>query len=219
MTAKPPKGRFITLEGGEGAGKSTQTQRIAAALIEAGIECVTTREPGGVPQAEEIRKTLLSGEEDKWDPISEVLLLNAARKQHVEQLIKPALDSGKWVICDRFMDSTMAYQGYVKSVGRDTVETIQRLTLGEFKPDLTLIIDTPTEITLERVRNRKAKKDRIEASYDKIHRVLRGAFLDIAGRESERCIVIDGSGSTAMVTARIFAAINARFRVNLGSPQ
>lgn len=214
--ASSPKGRFITLEGGEGVGKSSQASRIIEALKAAGIDAIATREPGGTKIAEELREMLLYGDEDKWDPISETLLLNAARKHHVDHLIKPALDKGKWVVCDRFLDSTMAYQGYVKGVGRDNVEVIQRITLGDFKPDLTLIIDVQTDATLERVNKRKGKKDRIEANYGKMHRILRGAFLDIAGRDPERCLVIDGGGSLDMVTGRILGAINARFRTKLG---
>ncbi len=208
-------GRFITLEGGEGVGKSTQCKRLALALQSCGINAITTREPGGVPQAEEIRKTLLQGKDDKWHPISEVLLLNAARKQHVENLIKPALDAGNWVICDRFMDSTMAYQGYVKGVGREAVQTIHRMAFDDFEPDLTLIIDLPTETTLERVDKRKGKKDRIEASYHKTHRILRGAFLDIAGNAPDRCLVIDGTGDLNQVTARLINALNARFHLQM----
>jgi len=212
--AKKP-GRFITLEGGEGVGKSTQSKRIISALEAAGIKAIATREPGGVPEAEEIRKILLTGSTDKWDPWSEVLLLNAARKRHVESLIKPALADGTWVICDRFIDSTVAYQGYVKSVGRENVLAVQQLTLGDFKPDLTLIIDLPTEACLERVDRRKGKKDRIESDYHKTHRILRGAFLDIAGQDSERCLVIDGTGNLDMVTGRILGAINLRYHLQL----
>ncbi|TAH36583.1 MAG: dTMP kinase [Alphaproteobacteria bacterium] len=207
-------GRFITLEGGEGVGKSTQARKLAASLEALGLTVIITREPGGVPEAEEIREILLSGKEDKWDPISEALLLNAARRQHVEKLIKPALAKGTWVISDRFMDSTMAYQGYVKSLGRETVQSIQNATLGDFKPDLTLIIDLPSDTTLKRVDKRKGKKDRIEAAYNKIHRILRGAFLDIAGAESDRCIVIDGTGGLDDVSTRILNAVVTRFHLH-----
>ena len=207
--------RFITFEGGEGVGKSTQCKRLCTALQAIGFETALTREPGGVKAAEEIRKMILEGEGDKWSPIAEMLLFNAARKQHVDELIVPAMKSGKWVVCDRFADSTMAYQGYVKGMARETVLAVQKITLGDFRPDLTIMIDLPTEVSLERVNNRRGKKDRIESDYHKTHRILRGAFLDIAGAESDRCIVIDGTGNLDMVTTRIFAAINARFHLSL----
>ncbi len=211
----PARGRFITFEGGEGVGKSSQIERLASALRHAGMDVVQTREPGGTPQGEELRKILLQGDADKWDAVSETLILNAARRAHVENIIKPALAAGKWVLCDRFIDSTMAYQGFVKSVGRDVVEKIQQLVLGDFKPDLTFILDLPTSITLDRVDKRKGKKDRIEMDYHKMHTVLRGAFLDIAGREPDRCLVIDGTGGFDAVTDRLLGAINARFHTNL----
>lgn len=208
-------GRFITLEGGEGAGKSTQIKRLAARLQDCGIEVVLTREPGGTPGAEAIRGLLVSGDTGRWDAVTETLLHYAARREHVEKTVKPALQRGAWVISDRFADSTMAYQGYAGSVGRETVTALHRLVLGEFKPDLTLVLDLPVEIGLSRARSRMqgqaAAEDRYERMGTAFHEALRSAFHDIAAREPGRCRIIDASGDMDAVAAAIWKSVAGQF--------
>jgi dTMP kinase len=146
------RGKFISFEGGEGTGKSTQLTRLAERLAEAGLEVVRTREPGGTEGADAIRELLVTGATDRWDPVSEVLLNYAARRDHVERVIKPALARGEWVVCDRFADSTMAYQGYGYELGTDLIETVHRATLGDFNPDMTIIMDFAPAEGLARAR-------------------------------------------------------------------
>ncbi len=226
-------GRFITLEGGEGAGKSTQLRRLAAALEAQGISCLTTREPGGSPGAEEIRRLLVQGDPDKWGPIPETFLLFAARADHVERTIKPALAMDRYVICDRFTDSTYAYQGVGRDLERETIRRIEAIAIGDFRPDITLLLDIPPEIGLSRTTTRAtplfdpAMKDpdsnearialgrRKEARFERFgkafHERLRQAFLDIAKRSPDRCFVIDASQSEDEVAANIWAAVSKRF--------
>jgi len=203
-------GKFITLEGGEGAGKSTHAKRLVAALAEAGIEAVATREPGGAPGAEEIRKILVEGAAGRWAPLTETLLHFAARAEHVARTIRPALDRGAWVVCDRFVDSTMAYQGYAQGVGRAKVEEVARAVLGGFRPDLTLILDVPAEQGLARSAKRGGGGTRYESMGLEFHAKLREAFLDIAKREPDRCFLIDATRSKDDVAAAIRAAVRAR---------
>ncbi len=209
--AKP--GRFITLEGGEGTGKSTQAGRLVAALEAKGVASILTREPGGSPGAEQIRKLLVEGEPGRWDGLSETLLIFAARADHVARTIKPALASGTWVICDRFTDSTYAYQGVGRGIPRETIRRIEAVTLAEFRPDLTLIFDLPVETGLARAGARKGKENRFEKFDTGFHEKLRIAFRDIANRSAERCSVIDADGSEDEVAAKIWAAVKGRFKV------
>lgn len=197
------RGLFITLEGGEGSGKSTQAKRLCAALEALGHEITITREPGGSPGAEAIRSLLVTGAADRWDGMTEALLLFAARRDHVERTIRPALESGHIVICDRFTDSTMAYQGYGHDLGRKTVEQLSELVLGDFKPDLTLILDLPVEDGLKRAISRGGDEQRYEDMDVAFHHRLRDGFLDIAKREPDRCWVIDSKGSEEEVAARL----------------
>ena len=203
-------GKFITLEGGEGAGKSTHVKRLVAALAEAGIEAVATREPGGAPGAEEIRKILVEGAAGRWGPLTETLLHFAARAEHIARTIRPALDRGAWVVCDRFVDSTMAYQGYAQGVGRAKVEEVARAVLGGFRPDLTLILDVPPDQGLARSAKRGGGGTRYEGMGLEFHAKLREAFLDIAKREPDRCVVIDATRPKDDVTAAIHAAVRER---------
>jgi dTMP kinase len=205
-------GRFITLEGGEGAGKSTHVKRLAAALAGAGIEAVATREPGGAPGAEEIRRILVEGEPGRWAPLTETLLHFAARAEHVARTIRPALDRGAWVVCDRFVDSTMAYQGYAQGVGRAKVEEVARAVLGAFRPDLTLILDVPADQGLARSAKRGGSGTRYESMGLEFHAKLREAFLDIAKREPDRCFVIDATEPKDAVAAAILAAVRERLQ-------
>ena len=209
------KGRFITLEGGEGAGKSTQAARLAAALRAHGIETVTTREPGGSPGAEEIRGLLLKrGEagEERWSPVTETLLHFAARRDHLERTVWPALERGAWVISDRFADSTIAYQGYGLGFDRDVIIRLYANVVGAFRPDLTLVLDLPAEAGLARARARSAA-DRYEAMDLAFHRRLREGFLDIAAHDPRRCAVIDAAADEQAVAAAILAVVVERLPV------
>lgn len=207
-----PRGRFISIEGGEGAGKSTQVGLLVAALDRAGIPVRATREPGGSPGAEAIRRLLLEGEGERWDAISEALLLVAARRDHVARLIAPALAQGVWVVSDRFADSTMAYQGYGKGVAFDDLATLHRLALGDFAPDLTVILDLPVETGLARAAARSAA-DRFERLDRDFHEKLRQGFRQIAAENPTRCILIDASGDPQTVHSAVIAAVEQRLGV------
>lgn len=204
-------GRFITFEGGEGTGKSTQAQRLAAALESKGISCLVTREPGGSPGAEDIRNLLVKGEPGRWDPLPETLLLYAARADHVTRTIKPALAEGRWVISDRFSDSSYAYQGAGRGLDRETVRRIEAIAINDFKPDFTLILDLPPEVGLERTARRASADTRFEQFDLKFHTRLRKAFHEIARRSGDRCVIIDASGSKEDVGKAILDAVIKRF--------
>lgn len=210
-------GRFITLEGGEGAGKSTQVAALAEALRERGHEVVTTREPGGSDGAEEIRRLLVTGPTDRWDPLSEVLLLYAARRDHWQHLIAPALARGAWVISDRFADSTMAYQGYGLGLARELIRRIHRVTLQGVAPDLTLVLDLPVLTGIERSLRRLEQtagiaEDRYEQMDIDFHERMRVGFLEIAAGDPGRCQVIDANCASADVSGAILAAVDARLK-------
>ena len=207
------QGRFVTLEGGEGTGKSTQAKRLAAALGLRGIVCVTTREPGGSPGAEQIRDLLVQGETGRWDPLTETMLMFAARADHVVRTIRPALEQRKWVISDRFTDSTYAYQGAGRGLPRETIRRIEALALGRFRPDLTLVLDLPVDEGLARAHGRGSKENRFEHFDREFHERLRAAFLAIARRAPDRCRVIDASGSEDEVAGAIFSAVRKQFRI------
>jgi dTMP kinase len=202
-------GKFITIEGGEGAGKSTQLGLLAAALGRSGIAVRTTREPGGSPGAEAIRRLLLEGEGERWDAVSEALLLVAARRDHVSRVIVPALAQGLWVVSDRFTDSTLAYQGYGKGVPLDQLRSLQRLALGELKPDVTLILDLPVETGLARAAARSLS-DRFERLDRDFHERLRRGFHEIAADDPTRCVLIDASGDPQTVHGAILAKVEER---------
>jgi len=209
----PPAARFITLEGGEGAGKSTQARRLAAALRGAGLDIIETREPGGSPGAEEIRRLLTAGEPARWSPMAETLLHFAARADHVRRTIRPALAAGRWVCCDRFADSTMAYQGYGHGIDRDFIARLAGAVLGDLRPDLTLIFDLPVEQGLARAAARSGHEDRYEKMDRSFHEALRRGFLDIAGQDPQRCVVIDAGGDEAMTWQQVGAALRDRLGV------
>ncbi|MBK3799057.1 dTMP kinase [Azospirillum brasilense] len=204
------RGRFITLEGGEGAGKTTQIRLLADALISLGKRVVLTREPGGSPGAEEIRGLLVSGETGRWGPVTEALLHTAARRDHLERTVWPALEAGHWVICDRFFDSTMAYQGYGLGLGRDLVAALQATALGDFRPDLTLILDLPVEEGLARAAARRGGEDRYERMDVAFHHRLRSGFLDIAAWEPGRCVIIDAGHPVETIQAAILDTVALR---------
>lgn len=208
------RGRFITLEGGEGAGKSTQVRRLMARLDGYGINAMATREPGGSPKAEKIRAILLAGKARKLGAMAEALLFSAARADHLDHTIRPALQQGRWVICDRFADSTRAYQGALGNIEPDVLSALERVVVGMTRPDLTLILDVPPELGLARAAERRAKlnqsADRFEDEEVDFHRHLRQAFLRIAEDDPERCVIIDASGSAEAVDDRIWAAVTRR---------
>ncbi len=203
-------GRFITLEGGEGAGKSTQARRLADRLTARGHKVAVTREPGGSPGAESIRELLVTGQADRWCPITETLLMYAARRDHIERTIAPALAAGDWVVSDRFADSTRAYQGAGGGAPASLIQTLERHVLGETRPDLTLILDLPVDEGLARAMARSHAETRFEAKGAAFHERLREGFLAIARVEADRCMVIDASASVDQVEAAIWAAVEAR---------
>jgi dTMP kinase len=209
--ASPIPARFITLEGGEGAGKSTQAKMLAAALEARGVACVLTREPGGSPGAEEIRKLIVEGEPRRWDVLTETLLLCAARADHVAHAIRPALAAGRWVICDRFSDSTYAYQGAGRGLEASTIRSIETAAIGSLKPDLTLILDIPVEIGLARAGARGTNEQRFESFDTAFHERLRSAFRALAQAEPERCALIDAGAATDEVTRTVWRAVVLRF--------
>jgi len=211
--ADRPRGRFITLEGGEGTGKSTQAAMLALRLESLGIAVLLTREPGGSPGAEIVRHVLLSGAAKPLGPEAEAMLFAAARQDHVKCAIEPALASGKWVVCDRFADSTRVYQGALGQVDWRIIKALERASIGELRPDLTVVLDLPVETALQRlaVRRGDAAPDRFEAENVEFHRELRDAYLAVAAREPERCVVIDATGSKDEIAKSIWAVVNLRF--------
>ena len=210
-----PHGRFISLEGGEGAGKSTLARALEHDLHAAGIDVVRTREPGGSPGAEAIRALLVDGSTGRWSPMVEALLHYAARCDHLERTIRPALESGQWVISDRFADSTLAYQGYGQGLDPAWIAGLHRLALADFAPDLTLVVDLPAEVGLARTAHRGEAVSRYERMPMEMHRRLRDAFLDIARQEPQRCVVIDGGLFADGVQEAARAAIRERLGVDL----
>jgi dTMP kinase len=204
-------GRFITLEGGEGTGKSTQGRHLAAALADRGINAITTREPGGSPGAEDIRGLLVNGAPGRWDAITETLLVYAARADHIARTIGPALLADKWVICDRFTDSTYAYQGAGRGLARETIRRIDSVVLDDFRPDLTLVLDMDVEAGLARAAGRGPQESRFEQFDRDFHERLRQAFIDIAKRNPDRCVLIDAAQSEDAVAAAIWTAVARRF--------
>jgi dTMP kinase len=209
------RGRFITIEGGEGAGKSTQTRLLLAALEHAGIPARGTREPGGSPNAEAIRRLLLEGDGERWDAVGEALLLMAARRDHVTRLIEPSLAQGIWVVSDRFADSTLAYQGYGKGLALADLAALYRFALGAFAPDLTLILDLPVEIGLARAAARGSAADRFEGLDRAFHERLRHGFRQIAAEDEARCVLLDASADQQAVHRRVLDAVQQRLGLRL----
>ena len=215
MSAKksPPakRGYFITLEGGEGAGKSTQIGLLADKLKASGIQVVVTREPGGNPPAELIRDLLVKGDVDRWTPMTEALLMTAARAEHVSRTVIPALAEGKWVLSDRFADSTVAYQGSARGLGMKKMRKLQKLVLEDFGPDLTFILDLPPEVGLARAVRREADKalaeDRFERMDRRFHEALRRGYFKIIDQEPERCRLINADASIDDIQKQIWATL------------
>ena len=205
-------GRFITLEGGEGAGKSTQIQVVKDYLLTRGNDVVVTREPGGTSEGQEIRNLLVSGDKDKWSPLSETLLIMADRAAHLERVIRPALAEGKYVVCDRFFDSTKAYQGVAGGLGLDVIHNLQQPVLGTTLPDVTFLLDIDPEKGLRRAQERGGEL-RFESKTLAYHRTLRNAFLDFAAQEPDRIFVIDADRDVEAVSADILAVLDERINV------
>ena len=200
------RGRFITLEGGEGVGKSTQTKALAEALGQRGLDVMVTREPGGSDGAEKIRGLLLAGAEDRWEARAEALLFAAARADHVDKTVRPALESGRWVLCDRFIDSSLAYQGGAGGLGIETVRAINVAAVGDALPDRTLVLTVDEAGERARARD-SGQSDRIGGRPKDYHRRVEAAFRIIAAEEPERVRLIDASGSPEEVTQRLLDAI------------
>jgi dTMP kinase len=208
----PGRGRFITFEGGEGSGKSTQIKALAERLNATRLHTVVTREPGGSPGAEIIRHLVLSGMGKLLGADAETLLFAAARDDHVRSVILPALTQGTWVLCDRFSDSTRVYQGRVGNVAPEVLNAMERVTIGDLKPDLTVILDVPVEIGMQRAAARRGSDapDRFEAEDVKFHQQLREAYRQIAAAEPERCVLIDAAADAPAVAEAIWTAVHDR---------
>ena len=208
------RGRFITFEGGEGSGKSTQIRKLAERLDTAKLRAIVTREPGGSPGAEIIRHLVLSGMGKLLGPDAETLLFAAARDDHVRTVILPALNQGVWVLCDRFFDSTRVYQGQLGHVLPGLVNAMQRVTIGDLKPDLTIILDVPVEVGLGRAAARRgnAVADRFEAEDVQFHQNLREAYRQIAAEDPQRCILIDATSDPDTVASKVWTALREHLR-------
>lgn len=205
------RGRFITFEGGEGSGKSTQAKRLAERLKLRGHDVVLTREPGGSPGAEAIRHLLLNGIAKPLGPEAETFMFAAARDDHVNTLIRPSLDRGSWVISDRYIDSTRVYQGSLGNVDQRLIRALERLVVGDAMPDLTFVLDVPPEVGLQRAEGRGTDADRFEAEHIDYHRLLRDAYREIVEREPDRCVLIDGTASADAIAVRIWMLVSERF--------
>ena len=208
------RGKFITFEGGEGTGKSTQAAMLGARLESYGLAVQLTREPGGSPGAEIIRHVLLTGAAKPLGADVEAMLFAAARDDHVQYTILPALRSGKWVVCDRFADSTRVYQGILGQVDQKLINVLERVSVGELAPDLTVILDLPVQVGLERAKLRRgpAQADRFEGEGADFHEKLREAYLAIAAREPDRCVAIDAIASKDVVADAIWQAVQSRLQ-------
>jgi dTMP kinase len=206
------RGRFITLEGGDGVGKSVQAKRLEERLCALGLAVVRTREPGGSPGAEALREAILSGFASGFSAAGQALLFSAARVDHLDQTILPALARGAWVVSDRFADSTRAYQGAAGNLPPEFIASLERLTVGANRPDVTLILDLDPQVGLKRadMRRQTGPADRFESEGLPFHQTLRRAFLDIAAAEPGRCVVIQADGSEHDVAAAIWSAVESR---------
>jgi dTMP kinase len=207
------RGHFITFEGGEGAGKTTQVQLLKNFLENKGVSVVLTREPGGSPAAERLREALLGLPEKlgSWTADTECLIHFAARCQHIADVIEPALSKGHWVICDRFTDSTIAYQGYASGVDQSRIRSLQHWALKDFEPDLTIILDLPVEAGLSRAASRGSASDIYERRTKEFHNAVRKGFLDIAAKNPTRCYLVNADQDASVVAASIRQAIDKRF--------
>lgn len=209
--------RMIVIDGVDGSGKGEQTRRLHQAFLDQGQSCILTREPGGSPAAEDIRNLLVNGEPDKWDSMTELLLMYAARRAHLRDTILPALEQGSWVISDRFADSSRAFQGIAGNLGLDCVEQLHKLTIGDFKPDLVFILDIDEKVALARAQARGTGEDRFEKKGNQYHQKVRSAFRSIATSDPVQYQLIDASGNIQQVNQKIISIMNQRFDLKLES--
>ena len=211
------KGIFITLEGGEGTGKSTQIKLLQQALADSSVNVITTREPGGTDQAERIRNLLVQSDGGSFDPLTEALLLFAARREHLVNKIWPALEKGQWVISDRFADSTRAFQGYGMGLDMQLIENLYQSVAGDFQPDLTFIFDIDPEVGLKRSMKRLADNALTEDRYERMglpfHQRLRNGFLELAQKYSQRCVVIDAAQDVQAIHQQVMKVVEQRFKI------
>ena len=199
---------FITFEGGDGSGKSTQVNLLKDNLDNLNFETIKTREPGGTPSAEILRDLLTTGEVEKWTPMSEALLMWASRYEHLIQVIEPALNSGKNVICDRFYDSTYAYQGVAHNLGIDKMEKLKKIIIGDIEPDITFVLDIDPKVGLKRSLDRSNQENRFESYNIDFHNKIRSAFLEIAKKNKNRCVVVDASLNEQEINNLIITVID-----------
>jgi len=219
MMADTERGHFITLEGGEGVGKSTLQRALAKRLEAIGVEVVTTREPGGSPLAELVRALALHPPDgEQWSPMAEALLMNAARSDHLDRVIRPALQGGKWVICDRFLDSTRVYQSVKGGVSLDLLKTFEAPVIGDTWPELTFVLDAPLSATESRRRSRGGALDSFESRAVEFHTDVRTAFLDIVRSEPERCRLLDASVDADLVADAAWLDIQAIMTQQMSAP-
>lgn len=215
MNIESSQNSMIVIDGVDGSGKGVQSRRLLQALLDAGLTAMLTREPGGSPAAEEIRELLVQGEPEKWDSMTELLLMYAARRAHLRDTIWPALAAGQWVISDRFADSSRAFQGIAGNLGLDIVETVHQVVVGDFEPALVLILDVPETIALARAARRGDSEDRFEKKGAEYHAQVRDAFLQIAARDTERYQVVNADQTMDTVSSEIMAIVNQRFGLSL----
>lgn len=208
---------MIVIDGVDGSGKGVQTRRLLQSFTEAGFDAILTREPGGSPAAEDIRRLLVTGEPEKWDDMTELLLMYAARRAHLRDTVWPALAAGRWVISDRYADSSRAFQGIAGNLGLDTVERIHRVAVGDFEPALVLILDLPESIALERARLRGGGEDRFEKKGADYHARVRNAFVQIAAGDPSRYRLVDAGGNIDEVSLAILEQVNRHFELELAA--
>lgn len=206
-------GQFITFEGGEGSGKSSQINILKSKLIDKGIDVVCTREPGGTPSAEILRELVTTGEVNKWEPMTEALLMFASRYEHTKNLIIPSLENGKWVLCDRFYHSTYAYQGLGHGLGLEAMEALKKISIGEIEPDLVFFLDIDPMEGIKRTMGRHTNEDRFEKMDISFHTKLRNAFLGFSKTYSENSVVINASQEINKISDIIFEEIEKRFKI------
>ena len=215
MNQSQPANRMIAFEGVDGGGKGVQSRRLVAALESAGEPVILTREPGGSPAAERIRGLLVEGDPDQWDSMTELMLMYAARRAHLRDTVWPALEAGRWVVSDRFADSSRAFQGIAGGLGLELVDRVHQIVAGDFEPALVLILDLDEQVALERAARRGDSENRFEQKGPSYHADVRAAFLEIARRDSVRYVVVDGNRERDAVGDDIVAAVNARFGLAL----
>ncbi len=207
--------KMIVIDGVDGSGKGEQTRRLQQSMLDQGLNCILTREPGGSPAAEDIRNLLVNGAPDKWDSMTELLLMYAARRAHLRDTILPALRQGNWVISDRFADSSRAFQGIAGELGLDCVEQLHKLSIGDFQPDLVFILDIDEKVALARAEARGTGEDRFEKKGNEYHQKVRTAFRSIAASDVQRYQLIDASGSIQQVSEKLISIMNQRFKLKL----